>query len=171
MAIPTFIPRFLSLPARIFPRKIPTAILVHAGNSLLESQQLIDRIKEIEGAKICLHITDMDLKLFLVIENGRLGIETSEEWDMRIAGTLNHFLALAMRTEDPDTLFFNRSLILEGKTEVGLYVKNLLDAVDLGVDRQMEAFLGRKPPESVSRLVTKLTTKLNKAVRSILSSS
>lgn len=168
MSIAAIIPRILSIPARIIPRKIPTAMLVHAGNRLLESQQLIDRIKEIEAAKICLHITDMDLKLYLQVKNGRLANATDEEWDMRIAGTLNHFLSLAMRTEDPDTLFFNRSLILEGKTEIGLYVKNLLDAVDLGVEKQVEALLGEKTPEPVSRLITKLATKLNQAVRSIL---
>jgi predicted lipid carrier protein YhbT len=37
---------------------------------------------------------------------------------------------MMLREEDPDTLFFNRKLIIEGDTELGLIVKNLLDSVD-----------------------------------------
>lgn len=32
--------------------------------------------------------------------------------------------------EDPDTLFFQRRLLISGETDLGLEVKNLLDAVD-----------------------------------------
>ena len=40
------------------------------------------------------------------------------------------FLQLVARQEDPDTLFFNRELLIEGDTELGLVVKNMLDAVE-----------------------------------------
>jgi predicted lipid carrier protein YhbT len=36
-----------------------------------------------------------------------------------------------MRKEDPDTLFFSRRLLMEGDTELGLLVKNTLDALEL----------------------------------------
>jgi hypothetical protein len=32
--------------------------------------------------------------------------------------------------EDPDTLFFSRRLAMEGDTELGLLIKNTLDAID-----------------------------------------
>jgi predicted lipid carrier protein YhbT len=38
---------------------------------------------------------------------------------------------IAGRKEDPDTLFFQRRLSIEGDTELGLEVKNLMDSVDL----------------------------------------
>lgn len=139
---------------------MPAAVLAQAGNRLLKSQELIHRLQEIEGAKICLLVDDMDLELYFEVKAARLHPGRDKNWDMRIAGTLNHFLALATRSEDPDTLFFNRSLVLEGKTEIGLYVKNLLDAMDLGIDRQLEALTGRKPPLSVSRLLTKAANRL-----------
>jgi predicted lipid carrier protein YhbT len=41
------------------------------------------------------------------------------------------FLLLATRRADPDTLFFERRLAIEGDTEAGLLLKNLLDAVEL----------------------------------------
>lgn len=40
------------------------------------------------------------------------------------------FLAMAAHRQDPDTLFFQRRLELEGDTELGLAVKNLLDGLD-----------------------------------------
>jgi O2-independent ubiquinone biosynthesis accessory factor UbiT len=40
------------------------------------------------------------------------------------------FYRLARRLEDPDTLFFARRLIIEGDTELGLCLKNALDAID-----------------------------------------
>lgn len=41
------------------------------------------------------------------------------------------FLLLATRRVDPDTLFFERRLAIEGDTEAGLLLKNLLDAVEI----------------------------------------
>ena len=40
-------------------------------------------------------------------------------------------MMLALRKEDPDTLFFSRRLCMEGNTELGLLVKNTLDAQEL----------------------------------------
>jgi predicted lipid carrier protein YhbT len=41
------------------------------------------------------------------------------------------FLLLATRRADPDTLFFDRRLLIEGDTETGLRLKNILDAIEL----------------------------------------
>jgi len=49
--------------------------------------------------------------------------------DVTIRAKLDDYLALALRREDPDTLFFSRRLVIEGDTETGLAVKNALDAL------------------------------------------
>ena len=49
---------------------------------------------------------------------------------MRLAANGIDFMRMMMREEDPDTLFFNRKLQIEGDTELGLITKNLLDSVD-----------------------------------------
>jgi len=51
--------------------------------------------------------------------------------DATISGKARAFVLLASRQEDPDTLFFRRELSIEGDTELGLEVKNLLDSVEL----------------------------------------
>lgn len=50
--------------------------------------------------------------------------------DLVIRATLHDFGLLAARKEDPDTLFFSRRLVMEGDTELGLLIKNTLDAID-----------------------------------------
>ena len=50
--------------------------------------------------------------------------------DLAFSANLSAFLQLVARQEDPDTLFFNRELSIEGDTELGLVVKNMLDAVE-----------------------------------------
>jgi predicted lipid carrier protein YhbT len=52
------------------------------------------------------------------------------EPDVVIGATLYDLGLLATRREDPDTLFFSRRLVMEGDTELGLLVKNTLDAID-----------------------------------------
>jgi predicted lipid carrier protein YhbT len=51
-------------------------------------------------------------------------------FDLTFRANLSAFLQLVARQEDPDTLFFNRELSIEGDTELGLVVKNMLDAID-----------------------------------------
>jgi len=50
--------------------------------------------------------------------------------DSTISANIADFLAIASGREDPDTLFFQRRLCLGGQTEIGLTVKNRLDAFD-----------------------------------------
>ena len=50
--------------------------------------------------------------------------------DVTIRAKPRDYLSLALRREDPDTLFFSRRLVMEGDTDLGLIVKNALDAAD-----------------------------------------
>lgn len=47
-----------------------------------------------------------------------------------IRGSLAAFKTLAERRQDPDQLFFQRRLVIEGDTELGLALKNLLDSLE-----------------------------------------
>jgi len=50
--------------------------------------------------------------------------------EVTIGACATDYYRLARRLEDPDTLFFSRRLTIDGDTELGLLVKNLLDAID-----------------------------------------
>ena len=51
--------------------------------------------------------------------------------DVTFTARAADFLLLATRRADPDMLFFDRRLLIEGDTETGLRLKNVLDAVEL----------------------------------------
>lgn len=50
--------------------------------------------------------------------------------DATIRGSVTAFRQLAEQRQDPDQLFFQRQLVIEGDTELGLALKNLLDSLD-----------------------------------------
>lgn len=86
---------------------------------------LIGRWLEIE-------INDLPLKwLFSCGPSREILIRKQGVRDVCIRGSLKSFTLLAAQKEDPDTLFFQRDLIIEGDTELGLEIKNLLDSLAL----------------------------------------
>jgi predicted lipid carrier protein YhbT len=67
-------------------------------------------------------------------KNGRfMACKNADAADLTISASAHDFTLLARRQEDPDTLFFNRRLAMEGDTELGLLVKNTIDAIELPV--------------------------------------
>ena len=51
--------------------------------------------------------------------------------DVTFTARAADFLLLATRRADPDMMFFDRRLLIEGDTETGLRLKNILDAIEL----------------------------------------
>jgi predicted lipid carrier protein YhbT len=69
--------------------------------------------------------------VFSYSEDQKILVSNRAYSDVSISGNLNAFILLAAQLEDPDTLFFRRELLIEGDTELGLEVKNLLDSLDI----------------------------------------
>ncbi len=85
----------------------------------------------IAGRRFCVEVSDFGLKLhFSLHANGFRAVSHGPD-DVTFTATAADFARLALRLEDPDTLFFNRRLRIEGDTDLGLTVKNMLDAVEL----------------------------------------
>jgi len=80
----------------------------------------------LEGRRITLAIGDLGVTLSLTLKAQRL-VVCREQGEATIRGGWREFLCLATRREDPDSLFFQRRLVIEGDTELGLTLKNLLD--------------------------------------------
>jgi predicted lipid carrier protein YhbT len=94
---------------------------------------LVERsaLEPLLGKTVSLEATDLGTRV-RVAYDGRLfkAYRGSAPADLNIRSTTSGFLALALRREDPDTLFFTRRLVMTGDTDLGLVVKNLLDAID-----------------------------------------
>lgn len=84
----------------------------------------------LQGHWLRLQVADLGLAWHVTCEGRQLKLAADGKVDVTIRGNWREFLLLASRQEDPDTLFFRRRLVIEGDTELGLAVKNLLDALD-----------------------------------------
>jgi len=76
------------------------------------------------------HVKDIGLSMYLSVAQDGLKAEKAGPVDVTFTATAEDFARLSLRLEDPDTLFFNRRLLIEGATDLGLTLKNLLEAVD-----------------------------------------
>jgi len=85
----------------------------------------------VAGRRFCVHVRDLGLKLYFSLRADGFRAERNGLADVTFTATAADFARLALRLEDPDTLFFNRRLLIEGDTDLGLTVKNMLDAVEL----------------------------------------
>jgi predicted lipid carrier protein YhbT len=84
------------------------------------------------GRHLNIRIDDTPLHWQLSFDGNRCIInQPLQKADASISGQLEEFILLASRKEDPDTLFFQRRLAIQGDTELSLEVKNLLDTLDL----------------------------------------
>jgi O2-independent ubiquinone biosynthesis accessory factor UbiT len=136
------LPHPLLLPLRFIPDAVHANVLARAFNHLLRGQPLAARLPEIDGKSVCLHVRDASTKIYFRIAHGRLHPAAPGRADVSISGKLEDFWQLAARREDPDTLFFSRRLCIEGDTETGVHIKNLLDALDYDWDAHFRAVLG-----------------------------
>lgn len=75
-------------------------------------------------------LTDTGSELYLSFNNRHLELHKPISANVCISGKMEEFIYLAARHEDPDTLFFQRRLMIEGDTELGLEFKNIMDAID-----------------------------------------
>jgi len=87
------------------------------------------------GKVLVMQITDANFSLAITaIKKGdSLTIQCldTQEGDANIRGDLSSFVQLGAKTVDADTLFFQRKLVTEGDTALGLEFKNLTDGFDL----------------------------------------
>ncbi|MDH3563668.1 MAG: SCP2 sterol-binding domain-containing protein [Gammaproteobacteria bacterium] len=132
----------LVLPLRLIPDAVHTEIFARLSNHFLRGQSLAGRLGEINGKSVCIHIRDAASEFYFRIEHGHLQSSPPGRADVRIIGNLEDFWQLATRREDPDTLFFNRRLCIEGDTETGVHIKNLLDALDYNWESHFRVVLG-----------------------------
>ncbi len=128
---------------KLLPDRLHTDLLTTVVNHLMRGQEIREQLDYLEGKRICLAISDTGNRFHIRISGHRLVRCSSHiPWDVRISGKLIDFWRLANRSEDPDTLFFNRDLKLEGDTDAALYIKNLLDALEFDLDRHLEEVVG-----------------------------
>lgn len=130
-------------------------LLVTALNLGLAPQLPSDVRRQLTRKKLRIQVRDARLTFDFTWNGQRFAASAAQQAaDLTISASAHDFLRLAQRQEDPDTLFFSRRLAMEGDTELGLMVKNTLDALELPVlDLQQ-----LKPPRLLARIAAWRTT-------------
>jgi O2-independent ubiquinone biosynthesis accessory factor UbiT len=125
----TLPPAVAKIAARL-PQRVPTQALTLALNLALDRILPRDTLSPLIGRHLQMRVLDAGLTLDFTLNEQGFRRSTNKTPDLILSATARDYLALALREEDPDTLFFSRRLRMEGDTDLGLLVKNTLDAVD-----------------------------------------
>ncbi|PIT36516.1 Sterol-binding domain protein [Snodgrassella alvi] len=124
------------------PAKPPAWLLVQTLNQLLKREILLADMSLLAGCLFRVEVADLGLNLFFTASEQRFMVsDVSADVDLCLSANTADFMKMLLRQEDPDTLFFNRRLKIEGDTELGLIVKNLLDSIDWSTIPMMKSLV------------------------------
>jgi predicted lipid carrier protein YhbT len=129
VALPSIPAPLSGLLARL-PQYPPSAVCAAAMTLVLGERMGSDAQPEFDGKVIRIVVTDAGLTFTLRVRARNFVAVGNIEPDVTMSARAADFMDLILQREDPDTLFFSRRLLLEGDTDLGLCLKNALDALD-----------------------------------------
>jgi predicted lipid carrier protein YhbT len=124
-------PTLMSVPVKVTPFALKRQVLEQVLSWQFRQALAEGELDFLEGRWLSIDVRDIGLRWFTSVENDRLIVSDSADADVSFSADASDLLMIAARKQDPDTLFFQRRLVIEGDTELGLYVKNLMDAIEL----------------------------------------
>ena len=135
LPIPNFIrpiaKKAAGIPGRFIPYPAQKLLLSVVLNEAFRQPLRHGEMDFLQGAKVRIKVTDLLIDWLIRVDADRFTpINRDYTDDVSISGESLDFLRLASRQADPDTLFFQRRIRIEGDTELGLGVKNTMDSMD-----------------------------------------
>lgn len=148
LVVPVLLSRVISR----MPSYPGSLVFTSAINPILRDRMTDDIQAILVGKLLRLSVTDMGLHFnFLWTSGGFVAGYHVDTPDLVISASAHDFILLATRREDPDTLFFSRRLVMEGDTELGVLLKNTVDALELDIP----ALIKTAPIRALSALFRK----------------
>lgn len=112
------------------PMQPPTLALALVLDKLLLPRLPADARESLSHRPVEVVVTDLGLRLKLLLgPRGFSVADTRAAPALRIAADAPAYWRLSRGQDDADRLFFERALVMEGDTEMGLVLKNTLDAI------------------------------------------
>nr|WP_207132338.1 SCP2 domain-containing protein [Klebsiella pneumoniae] len=121
----------MSVPVKLAPFALKRQVLEQVLSWQFRQALAEGELEFLEGRWLSIHVRDIGLLWYSSVVDGRLVVSQQADADVSFSADASDLLMIAARKQDPDTLFFQRRLVIEGDTELGLYVKNLMDAIEL----------------------------------------
>ncbi|MDL2337811.1 MAG: SCP2 sterol-binding domain-containing protein [Pseudomonadota bacterium] len=108
----------------------PSFVLSQVLDRVLLQRLPTDARQALAGRCVELRISDLGVRVRLrLTPTGFAPARDVGEPELRIVAPVSSYLRLLRGEDDPDRLFFERALVMEGDTELGLVLKNTLDAI------------------------------------------
>lgn len=112
------------------PPQPPALALSAALNVALLPRLPADSRAALSGRDVAIDVTDLGLSMRLRLSDRGFGLAPGRgPVALRIAAAAPTYWRLLRGQDDADRLFFERQLVMEGDTEMGLVLKNALDAI------------------------------------------
>ncbi len=125
------LPRVLSLPLRLVPNRLNSAVTAKLLERIFAEQKNDGELDFMQDRVACIRVLDADIELNITAgADGFQSVPAGMDTDLTIEGTAYDYLLLITGREDPDTLFFQRRLRMSGDTALGVHLKNFLASVD-----------------------------------------
>jgi len=119
---------------KVIPIQAPCFVLEQVLNKVFSEELKEDEFEFLTNKWLELTVTDLESSWFISHHNNhgqaRLIVKPHAKSDVVFRGDFNSFVLMASQKADPDTLFFNRKLLLTGDTELGLEIKSILENLD-----------------------------------------
>lgn len=123
------IPKPLVRILQILPEAPPALAVVTALNVVRQQLWPEEDFSWLTERTVRLEAIDVGCGISYSFVGGKF-VASTKTPDVIFRACLADYWVIARRQEDPDTLFFQRRLTIEGDTELGLTLKNLMDATD-----------------------------------------
>lgn len=141
-------PLLLARPLGLLPAGLHSRALALVCNQVLREPLDRGEMDFLQGRTLEIQVLDLGICCRVTLGAGALRASRASP-DVRIEGRCGDLLLLASQQEDPDSLFFSRRLRLQGDTELGLHLKNFLDAQEAPPRlRRLLVELSRRIPPS-----------------------
>jgi len=123
--------KVMGIPGLAIPYSAQIPVLSAVLNQAFREPLKHGELEFLEGSRIRIKVADLNVDWLIEVGSGRFNpIDRDGVEDVCILGDSLDFILLATRQADPDTLFFQRRIRVEGDTELGLGIKNTMDSMD-----------------------------------------
>jgi predicted lipid carrier protein YhbT len=116
---------------KLLPRKLHGYALSKVLNQVFKREISDGELDFLEERTVRIDVIDAGLSYTVSMRQGLFVEAGLAPVDLTITGTVYDYLLLITNREDPDTLFFQRHLTMDGDTGLGVHLKNMLAAIEM----------------------------------------
>lgn len=129
--LPNILPKLCKYHLKIIPNQLKIRCINLAMNHFFKEAIAEGELDFLNDKSFQINVDDLHYSTTITLKDQKLiALDANEKADVILKSTFNPLILLISRKEDPDTLFFNRTLAIEGNTALVLEIKNWLDSLD-----------------------------------------